>query len=361
MTKQEMTKVAVLSIILSVAINVFFGRYLAVKLSTLPLLNKWNILSPQAPIVLTSREVVRVTEGADILQVVNNTKPKLSLVLVASGNTVKVLGGALNLTSDGLFVTTKSVVGSTPMEQMYVQLNDGSVVSVAGVVSDRASNVVILKTDAKNISVASIGESKRLQVGEKILFLTSSSQKYSANFVQSSVYSSQQDVLNKIYNSDYPTRVFGAQSAGSLTPGQSIVNMDGQVVGMWDGNAIISSDVIRNLSGLYLNNNQTLNRPTFAFWYKNVTSIESRILHVQQGALVQKGPSGEPAVTAGSGAAKAGLKEGDIITAVNDEKLGDDTLLEESLQRIKPGDTYKLTIVRGSDTITIETKAEILP
>jgi S1-C subfamily serine protease len=170
MTKKDYLKVLVLTLFLSVVINVLFGRYLSVKLSTLPILNRFKIISPQAPIVLTSKEVVRVSETGDVLQVVNNTKPKLSSVMLRSGNNITVLGGAINLTSEGAFITTKSVIGANSPEQLLVKLNDGTVGGVLSIAADPASNLVVLKTDMKNVPVVSMAESKQFRWEKKLFF-----------------------------------------------------------------------------------------------------------------------------------------------------------------------------------------------
>ncbi len=60
-------------------------------------------------------------------------------------------------------------------------------------------------------------------------------------------------------------------------------------------------------------------------------------------------------VTKGSPADKAGLKVGDLITAVNDDKVDEEHSLSELIGKYKPGDEVKIHFKRGSrdETVTV--------
>jgi len=57
-----------------------------------------------------------------------------------------------------------------------------------------------------------------------------------------------------------------------------------------------------------------------------------------------------------SPAAKAGLKEGDVITQVNGKAIKSVDELRESLKDVKKGDTVKITYKRNNQTQTIDVK-----
>ncbi|MFZ1458850.1 MAG: PDZ domain-containing protein, partial [Candidatus Saccharimonadales bacterium] len=57
-------------------------------------------------------------------------------------------------------------------------------------------------------------------------------------------------------------------------------------------------------------------------------------------------------------AARAGIKEGDIITKVNDTELSETVSLVTLLAQYGPGDSVKLTIVHGKDVRTITVKLD---
>jgi S1-C subfamily serine protease len=75
-------------------------------------------------------------------------------------------------------------------------------------------------------------------------------------------------------------------------------------------------------------------------------------LKVNRGAYVFSGDN-SAAVVDGSPAAKAGVKEKDIITKVNNITIDDNTSLTGALSKYKPGDKVTLTIIRNGKTITV--------
>jgi 2-alkenal reductase len=70
-------------------------------------------------------------------------------------------------------------------------------------------------------------------------------------------------------------------------------------------------------------------------------------LPVTNGALVSEVQPGQPA-------AKAGLKDGDIITSVDGQKLGSDVSLRGVLLQRAPGDSVKLEVLRDGKTLTLD-------
>ena len=70
-------------------------------------------------------------------------------------------------------------------------------------------------------------------------------------------------------------------------------------------------------------------------------------LSVNYGALVLKGATGETAVTAGSAAAKAGIKENDVILEINKEKITTKNSMATIIQKYNPDDKITLHILRA--------------
>jgi len=77
-------------------------------------------------------------------------------------------------------------------------------------------------------------------------------------------------------------------------------------------------------------------------------------LPVQNGALIQPNASGAPAITPGSAADKAGIRNGDIIVAIDDARLDYNTSLRQLLLRYQPGDAVQVTVLRDGEEQTLE-------
>ena len=66
-------------------------------------------------------------------------------------------------------------------------------------------------------------------------------------------------------------------------------------------------------------------------------------------------------VNESSAAAKAGVKAGDVITAIDSETVADAASLSRRTQRLESGDEFALTIVRDRKTMTVKGKVEAAP
>jgi S1-C subfamily serine protease len=84
-------------------------------------------------------------------------------------------------------------------------------------------------------------------------------------------------------------------------------------------------------------------------------------LSVSSGAWVQAADSANPGVVVGSPAAKAGIKEGDIITKVGSDLIDATHSLQSLVTKHKVGDTVTLTLLRDGKTQTLDVKLEAAP
>jgi S1-C subfamily serine protease len=352
MTKSSYIKLLLITVGITLLVNIFFGRFLTAKISTIPVLNRFHILSPQAPIVINTTHQERISDTNDTVNAVNALKSKLSLVILVKDGQSQVLGGSVNLTSEGLFLTTKQVMGQYPLSSLYVKLDDGTTAPITDQSIDPATNLVVVRAQMNNIPVAVFANSENLVPGQKIVFLSSSVSNFNPHFLQSFVISSQHDIYGPVLSSDSPSRSFNAQNSQELLPGQAISNTNGDIAAIWDGKGLISSDVINNALSIYFSK-QSFIRPQYGFYYKPFSPAETQLLKLPLGIQVKKPAAGIDAVVQGSPAAKADIKENDIIQAVGNTQITEDNSLEELLQNYKPGDSVTFKIMRGTQSITV--------
>ncbi len=340
MTKKATTLIIVLTVFLSLIANVFFGRWLSAKISTMPLLNRFKILSPQAPIVINSQQVIRSSDGTDMLQAAQTAKSKIATVVtVGSDNSVTAVGGAVTLTSDGVFVTGSGSFLAAG-QKYFVVLSDGSSGAITTTTPDTALGLTFFKATVANASPATLGNSSNLVPGEKLLFLTNSIQSFMPHFEAGFISRSQNDVSDVIFDANKPSRSFEAQLPENLVTGQAVVSLSGQVVGIWNGSKIVSSDVLGQAVNLYLSGNQKISHPTFNFSYSIITKPQSQLSGLSQGALVKLSSNKD-------------LLAGDIITSVDGGTINETNLLEPLLQKYKKGDTVKLVVFRNKQNINL--------
>lgn len=344
MTKKQTIYILIAAILLSQLFNIFFGRWLAAKISTLPLLSRYKLVSPQGSIVINTRQEVRVTDSGDVQQALASVRPKLSLLISDSGGQVAVLGGALNLTSDGLFVTLKSAVDGQKISNLKLKLDDGTLAQVTKIYSDNATDLVILKCALQNVPVVDFASSKDAVLGQRVVLVLPQLANFAATFEAAFISQTQGGLTEK--NADAPSRTFIVQNTDNLAPGTAVIDTNGSVLGLWDGGRIVSVDVIRDLDNIYLNNQGQIIRPQFGFSFKMVSQAEAQVLGTAVGAKIIS-------LTSGETAQKAGFMINDVITSWGQTDINDTSSLEAALAGAKPGDNISVKITRGKTQMVI--------
>jgi 2-alkenal reductase len=100
-------------------------------------------------------------------------------------------------------------------------------------------------------------------------------------------------------------------------------------------------------------------RPFLGVRYIPITRdfANSENLKVTEGAYLS-GDESNPAVVADSPAAKAGLKDGDIIVKLNDKSINQNNPLSSVVSSFKVGDKVTIEVVRGEETLKLEATLE---
>jgi hypothetical protein len=162
------------------------------------------------------------------------------------------------------------------------------------------------------------------------------------------------------------------QTDAAINEGNSggpLVNINGEVIGV---NTAIASDAqnigfaqpINDIKGIVSSvlGGGKIEQPYLGVRYVSLTNDLAKEfnLKVTRGAYVTSG-SGQQAVVADSPADKAGVKDHDVITKVNNITIDDKTSLTAALSRFKVGDKVTLTIVRDGNKITKEATLAVLP
>lgn len=347
MTYKQAVKVILLAIAISFLLNLFFGRFFAAKISTWSVLNKINLLDPQSPIVINTREEIRVNDGKDILEAIQSSRSKISGIVFVQNGQVVYSGAALNLAPEGLFVA-HSLSFSQKVGEYYVVLSDGRKFLIEKKISDPATSLVFFEAKATNLPVINWGDSKELKVGEKLVFLKNSLQSSFPRAEVGFVKIAEKDIDGQIFDADRPSSSFVSNIGEVSDFISAVVNTKGEIVGLFDGKGnIISSIVIKKATAKYFSNKNKITRPSFGFTYVILNKTESEILNLPQGALVKT------VLRTGrqkSSAFEAGLLEKDVIISVNSQVVNEGTGLDDILQKYNVGDNVKFSIIRGKES-----------
>jgi S1-C subfamily serine protease len=272
------------------------------------------------------------------------------------------IGSGVIFDSNGWIVTNKHVVaGST---QLQVALQDGRQFSGTIYGIDTLTDLAIVKVDATGLPTAPIGDSSAAKVGQLAIAIGSPLGTYT-NSVTSGIISA----FGRVIQVQDGTQLHDLiQTDAAINPGNSggaLLDAGGNVVGINTAVAqtaegigfAIPINIAKPIMEQALAG-QKLARPWIGIRYEALTPqiADQEKLAVSAGAWLQPASasgSAGPAVVPGSPAAEAGLKEGDIITAVDGVRITAITPLDDILTQYTPGTTVALDVIRDGKTITL--------
>lgn len=296
--------------------------------------------------------------------------------------TAQAAGTGIIISDDGLIITNRHVVpaGTT---RVSVTLSDGTElknVSVLGRTSDNDTlDVAFLKINDKKdhkLSPATVGNSSLVQVGDSVVAIGNALGQFQ-NTVTSgiisgygrSVQAGDSSGEGDVENLDDLFQTDAAINEGNS--GGPLVNLDGQVIGINTAIAGGAQNIgfaipINDVRGLI---DQVVKTGKFARPYLGVRYVPLTAdiaaefdLRVTKGAFIPPSSNPDsPSVLPDGPAAKAGLQENDIITAVNGTVIDQRHSLISLLTPHKPGDRVKVTVLRGDETKHLDVTLEALP
>jgi putative serine protease PepD len=276
-------------------------------------------------------------------------------------------GTGIIISSDGEILTNNHVVEVAGKSgTITVAFNDGTNTSAKIIGTDPLTDIAVIKAANKTgLTPATLGSSANLKVGQEVVAIGS------PFGLESTVTSGIISALNRPVTSqsegasaDSQGTTFPAvQTDAAINPGNSggpLVDLDGNVVAI--NSAIHSADT----TGSGEAGSIGLGFAIPIDLAKNVSKqllagkkVEHARIGVKVGAAVSSdditGIGAEVAsVTAGGAGAKAGLKKGDIITAVNGHAVASNEALVASVRGYQPGEKITLTYQRGGKTHTVD-------
>jgi len=293
-------------------------------------------------------------------QVVEQIGPAVVTVIneqIAEGETNAVPAGSGSgfiLDEDGHVVTNQHVVEGGV--EFLVVLEDGRELPATLVGADANSDVAVLKVDSPVPAVARIGDSDRLLPGQEVLAIGSPLGTFTNTVTEGIVSALGRTVPD---NAGGPELLNLIQHDAAINPGNSggpLVTLAGEVVG-------INTLGIVDAQGLF-----------FAVPAKTVTRVATELiaegavdypylgvqlvplddtiiaqwaLPVEEGFYVQ-------GVVPGGPSDAAGIQVGDVVTAINLERVGERQSMVGALFQYKPGDTVQLTVQRGLNSMRVD-------
>lgn len=265
-------------------------------------------------------------------------------------------GSGVIISADGYIVTNNHVVADA--DELTVTLNDNKEYSARIIGTDKASDLALIKIDGKNLPAITIANSDDIKVGEWVLAVGNPFNL--TNTVTAGIVSAK---ARSLYQNGVESFI---QTDAAINPGNSggaLVNTRGELIGI---NAMLYSQTgsfsgygfaiptsIMNKVVADLKQYGTVQRALIGIQGQDVKNYvdakkdkgEDIDLGTMEGIYVAK-------VTEESAAEEAGMKEGDVITAIDGKPVNKMAELQEVLAKKRPGDKVSVTYLRDKKKAT---------
>ncbi len=330
----------------------------------------------QQPPVTASRGPIPIEDSSSVVNAAANVSPAVVRIIV-EGVSTDVFGGTIPETgvgsgviydASGWILTNRHVVlteDGSIATRLTVELKDGREFpgTVYGI--DTLTDLAIVRIEASGLPSAPIGRSADIRVGQLAIAIGSPLGTYTSTVTTGIISATGRTV--RVSAEDQLSNLI--QTDAAINPGNSggpLLDAAGTVIGIntaveRDSTGIgfaIPIDIARPIMQQALAG-QELARPYVGIRY---VAVDAKVkadenLSVDHGALVGPSTGGEgeslPAITPGSPAEAAGLKDGDIILSIEGQAIDAEHPLDAVLTSFAPGQTVKVSILRGSDEIEV--------
>ena len=266
-------------------------------------------------------------------------------------------GSGFILTTDGYIVTNHHVIADA--DSVKVTLYNGDTYDATVVGGDEDYDIAVLKIDAEDLQPVTLGDSSKLNVGDRVLAIGNPLGELTFSMSGGMVSS-----VNRTINVD-GTPFNMIQTDASINPGNSggpLFNSYGEVVGIVSakyssysnesveglGFAIPINDVWSMIEDI-MTNGYVTNKPYLGATVGTMTEQMAAQYRydITSGVFIYS-------VEEGGAADKAGLRMGDVITKVGDTEVNTMEDLNAAKKQYSAGDTVTMTIDRQGETLTVE-------
>jgi len=272
----------------------------------------------------------------------------------------EAVGIGVVLTSDGWVLTHVDALAVQDPNRL-IAVVDGKSYPVRAVARDGYSGAAFLKLDGVNFPVTSFGDDTQISSGDSLFVFDASHGIRRVEVIGRADWPSH-EAGDFVQSSERIQQVLRVEPVSGLLPGAAVIDRTGQMVGIYsrrengDAWVVPLGSFFNQISAILRGN--AVSRPFLGVNYIDlsrlaVTSVDGS---GRRGAQLTATPDGrKPAVLRRSPAEIAGLRAGDIISAINDDEISAKRPFADMLAQYDPGSKVIIKYRRG----TLEATAEV--
>lgn len=293
-----------------------------------------------------------IEETVDCVVGISKLKNTGTSIFTESTESQLGLGTGIIVTENGYVLSNEHVTGSK-YSKCYVTLDNGKNYEGNVVWSDSNLDLSILKINENNLKYISLGDSDNIKIGETVYAIGNPIGFEFRRTVTSGIISAKNRTIKieEENNSYYMTNLI--QTDATINPGNSggpLIYPNGQVIGI---NTVkistaegigfaIPINIVKPIIEKYKNTDEFEEAKIGIYAYDKevIPYLENTTVNFKEGIYVVQ-------LTKNGPADKAGVKEGDIITKIDDTNLTTMNDLRQYIYTKKPNENVTLKINRG--------------
>ncbi len=279
-------------------------------------------------------------------EVYKTVSPSVVGIMVYNAEGVTGYASGVVYSEDGYIITNDHIYEEVTDAKFKVYDYAGKSYDAAYLAGDTRSDLAVLKIDADGFFPAVFGDSNQIEFGEDVVAVGRPSDPTDNSSITKGIVSYPNRRVSN--SSNYSSRLIQTDSA--INPGSSggaLVNMFGQVIGITSSKLVGSSyegigyaiptTTVKKVVESLIEHGAVVNRGKLGFTYQEISTVADSKKYGSYGLLVVS--ISEESDMLGK------VNSGDIITAVNGQKITKDDILIDVLENTTPGSTLTFDVL----------------
>jgi len=352
-------------IILTICLASLFGLFAGVVgaliakvyiFNEIPYLEPINLSSDnysRSNLIIRGAKKVIVSQDIKVEEIINSTYNSIVGIFKKNADNYYQLNNEMEsgliITSDG-WIIANALPENSKNEDFIIITRSNEIYNIDKIIKDKMTSFDFIHVQGvKDFSVKSFSDIQEIKNGQLVMTASWKNENYltsiagrlnNSKLVKSSDSFSDELVLTNNFNETKDLILF---------------NLNGQIVGLRDKNNIIRPITHFQSAIQSLLKNQKIQRPILGVYYINLSDIISKDIQYKKGAMIRKNNLGI-SIIKNSPADSAGLREGDIITTINNTELNKNNNLTYIIQNYSAEDSVTIEYLRNNEKKKIEVK-----